>query len=331
MSQDETAGAGRRPRGVTRRSLLTWAACLAALMGLPDGAARAMADALAGARRRSVIWLSFQECTACTESFTRAFAPTLEALIFNQISLDYHHLLQAASGGAAEDARRAAMTDDKGRYLLVVEGSVPLGDDGAFSTIAGVSNLVLLREAAADAAAVIAVGTCAAFGGVPFAHPNPTGAAPVSQIIGDKPLINIPGCPPVPEAIAGTLAHLLAFGQPPELDELNRPRAFFGNTVHSRCYRRHHYIQRRFAESFDDDGARQGWCLYKLGCRGPVTSAACATVKWNGGASFPIQAGHGCLGCTEPGFWDKGSFYAQPSTPVSAPNPREPDDQPPRP
>jgi hydrogenase small subunit len=268
-----------------------------------------VARALETARRPSVIWLSFQECTGCTESLLRSHAPTVEGLIFDAISLDYHHTLQAASGEAAEAARLAAMEENRGEYLLVVDGSIPLGNPG-YSTIAGISNLDMLQETAKDAAAIIAVGTCAAFGGIPHADPNPTGAVSVSDIISDKPIINVSGCPPIPVVISGVLAHYLTFGSLPELDELGRPKAFFGQSIHDRCYRRPFYDRGLFAETFDDEGARKGWCLYKLGCKGPTTYNACATLKWNGGTSFPIQSGHGCIGCSEPNFWDKGSFYS---------------------
>jgi hydrogenase small subunit len=174
---------------------------------------------------------------------------------------------------------------------------------------AGRTNLDVLAETVADAAAVIAVGTCASFGGLPAAKPNPTGAVPVSELVQGKPLINIPGCPPMPQAMAGTIAQILAFGKLPELDALNRPRAFFGETIHDRCYRRPFYERGMFAKGFDDAGARDGWCLYELGCKGPVTYNACASLKWNGGVSFPIQSGHGCIGCSEPRFWDRGGLY----------------------
>jgi hydrogenase small subunit len=156
----------------------------------------------------------------------------------------------------------------------------------------------------------VCVGTCSAFGGIPFADPNPTGAWPVTAIVGDKPIINVSGCPPIPEVITGTLLQFVTTGKVPDLDEHLRPKVFFGNTIHDRCYRRPFFDEGKFAKSFDDEGARNGWCLYELGCKGPTTYNACATLKWNGGTSFPIESGHGCLGCSEPGFWDKGSFYA---------------------
>jgi hydrogenase small subunit len=314
MLDYETVGVALRRRGITRRTFLQFCASLASLMALPASSVPAMAEALARARRPSVIWLPFQECTGCTESLTRSSSPTLETAIFDLISLDYQETIMAAAGHQAEEARANAMKENFGKYLLLVDGSVPLGQDGAYSCIAGRTNVDMLNEAAKGAVAVIAVGTCAAFGGIPKANPNPTGAVPVSEIVKDKPVVNVPGCPPIPVVITGVLAHYLTFGALPELDPIGRPKAFFGETIHDRCYRRPFYDQGKFAKTFDDEGARNGWCLYELGCKGPTTYNSCATVKWNAGTSFPIQSGHGCLGCSEPDFWDKGSFYRPLST-----------------
>ncbi len=313
MRKDQNLGEYLRMQGVSRRGFLKFCSATASLMALPPSAVSQVAEALATARRPSVIWLSFQECTGCTESLTRSHAPTVESLIFDAISLDYHHTLQAAAGHGAEAAREAAMEENKGEYILVVDGSIPNGNNG-YSTIAGISNYEMLKEAAANCFAIVAVGSCAAFGGLPNANPNPTGAVAVSDIIKDKPIINVSGCPPIPVVITGVLAHFLTFGTIPELDALGRPAAFFGQNIHDRCYRRPFYERGQFAETFDDEGARKGWCLYKLGCKGPTTYNACATLKWNQGTSFPIQSGHGCIGCSEPRFWDKGGFY----DPISA-------------
>ncbi len=314
MNEHETLEQRLMQHGISRRAFLKFCAAMASLLALPPTAATAMAEALAKARRPSVIWLSFQECTGCTESLTRSYSPTLESMIFDMISLDYHHTLQAASGLAAEKSREDAMKAFYGKYLLIVDGSIPERDGGLYSAIAGRSNLDLLQEVAKGAVAVVAVGTCASFGGIPMARPNPTGAVPVSAIVKDKPLINVSGCPPIPAVITGVLAHYLTFGELPALDALGRPKAFYGETIHDRCYRRPFYEKGQFAKTFDDEGARSGWCLYELGCKGPTTHNVCATTKWNGGVSFPIEAGHGCLGCSEPGFWDAGSFY----TPLAA-------------
>jgi hydrogenase small subunit len=303
-------------QGISRRTFMKYCATLASLMALPPIAGQAMAEALAKAKRPSVIWLPFQECTGCTESITRSHSPSIEGMIFDMISLDYQETLMAAAGHQAEAALHQAMQANMGKYILIIDGSVATGLDGAYSCIAGRSNLEALKEAAQGAAAIIALGSCAAYGGIPKAKPNPTGAVAVSDIIKDKPIVNIPGCPPIPVVITGVLAHYLTFGSLPELDKLGRPKAFYGETIHDRCYRRPFYDQGKFAKTFDDEGARRGWCLFELGCKGPVTYNACASVKWNGGASWPVEAGHGCLGCSEPDFWDAGGFYKALSMPA---------------
>jgi hydrogenase small subunit len=314
MSNINTFETQMTNNGISRRSFLKYCTTMASLLALPSSAIPALAEKLRHAVRPSIIWLSFQECTGCTESLTRSHAPTIEELMFDYISLDYHHTLQAASGEAAEAARSATMKNFFGKYLLIVDGSIPIGNGGVYSTIAGKTNLQTLKECMTGAAAVISVGTCAAFGGLPAAGPNPTGATGVATLmekglIPKKTLINIPGCPPLPVAISGVLAHYLAFDRFPEVDELNRPLSFYGNTVHERCSRYHFYQEEKFVERFDDEGAKKGWCLYKMGCKGPITHNACAVHKWNQGTSFPIESGHPCLGCSEPEFWDKGGFY----------------------
>jgi hydrogenase small subunit len=211
------------------------------------------------------------------------------------------------------------LKESAGRLLLVVDGSVPTACDGACSTIAGEDNLRLLERCLAAAEAVVAVGSCASFGGLPAAAPNPTGAMGIAELMDRqrlprRPLVNLPGCPPIPEVMSAVLAHRVAFGTFPALDGLRRPLAFYGETVHERCSRRGHYEAERFARSFDDEGARAGWCLLALGCKGPRTHNACATLRWNG-VGNPIESGHPCLGCSEPDFWDRGGFY-QPVEPM---------------
>jgi hydrogenase small subunit len=310
---NQTVAEALTARGVSRRGFMKFCATTASLMALPPTLVPTIAAALEKARRPSVIWLPFQECTGCTESLTRSNAPTIESLIFDAISLDYQHTIMAAAGNNADQARLNAMKENWGKYLVIVDGSIPMGNPG-YGTIGGVSNYDMLVETARGAAAIIAVGTCASFGGLPAAGPNPTGAVSVSDVIKDKPIINISGCPPIPVVITAVLAQYLTFGQIPELDHLKRPKVFFGQTIHDRCYRRPFYERGQFAESFDDEGAKHGWCLFKLGCKGPTTYNACATVKWNMGTSFPIESGHGCIGCAEPRFWDAGGFYEPLST-----------------
>ncbi len=310
----------------SRRKFLKQCAVLASLLALPAGEAALFAATLRKAARLPVIWLSLQECTGCTESLARASAPNLESLIFDWLSLDYHHTLQAASGIAAEEARESTLADHAGKLLLVVDGALPLAMAGGCCTIAGQDCLSLLRRCLAAAESVIAVGSCACFGGLAAATPNPTDAQSISDLmsrglIPERPLVNLPGCPPVPEVIAAVLAYRVAFGRMPDLDDRRRPLAFYGETVHERCSRRGHFQAGRFAETFDDMGARAGWCLFRLGCKGPVTHNACALVRWNG-VGNPMESGHPCLGCAEPGFWDRGGFYA--ALPESVPVSGEP-------
>ncbi len=319
MAAPTTLGENLRAQGVSRRGFLKLCAATASMLALPPSMVPRIAHALEATRRPSVIWLSFQECTGCTESLTRSQAPTLDELILDLISLDYHHTLQAAAGEAAELARHQAMEANPGQYLVIVDGSIPGPDaNPGFSTIAGHSNYDILMETVANAAAVIAVGSCAAFGGLPAADPNPTGARSVMDLVADKPVVNISGCPPIPMVITGVLVHFLTFGRLPELDEYRRPMAFYGQSIHDRCYRRPFYDRGLFANTFEDEGARKGWCLFRLGCKGPTTYNACATAHWNAGTSWPIQSGHPCLGCSEPSFWDGGGFYEPLSVPTTA-------------
>jgi hydrogenase small subunit len=326
-----------RKAGFSRRSFLKFCGLMAGAMGLnvlppiqasglpaslvkPNSqAVKQIAHALQTKSRLPVIWLEFQDCAGCSEALTRSQSPTLVNLVLNSITVEYHETLSAAAGFQAEEAKQAAMKKYAGQYILVVEGSISPKDDGVYCTIGGKSSLDLLREAAAGAAAIIATGNCASFGGLPRANPNPTGAVSVAELIKDKPVVNIPGCPAIPEAFTGTLAQFLVFGTLPELDNLHRPKTFYGQTIHDRCLRRPFYEAGKFANSFDDEGARAGWCLYKLGCKGPTTYNSCATIKWSGGLSFPIQSGHPCLGCSEPNFWDGGGFYQGQSAPLERP------------
>jgi len=300
--------------GVSRRGFLKWCGYLTSRLALPATLAPRIAAGLERKPRLPVIWLSFQSCSGCTESLLRSHTPTLENLIFDYLSLDFHDVLQAAAGKAAERTCKQSIKSNFGHYLLIVEGSLPTHSKGAYSSCTGISSLEQLKDAAEGAAAIIAVGSCAAFGGIPHAEPNPTGARSVAQLmdtgrIPSRPLANIPGCPPLPVAMSATLAHVVVFGEFPKLDALRRPLALYGKTIHDRCSRLSFFQRGLFAKGFDDEGARKGWCLFKLGCKGPATHNACALYRWNGGVSSPVESGHPCLGCSEPDFWDGDGFY----------------------
>ncbi len=287
---------------ISRREFLQFCAAVAATLGLPAGAEAAVAKAIEKAKRPSVIWLHFQECTGCSESLLRAEHPTLEKLILDVISLDYHETLMAAAGHQAEAARKSAIAANKGKYILVVEGAIPTKENGIYCKIGGQKATDLVRECAADAAAVIAIGSCASWGGMPSTNPNPTGASSCGEVLG-KPVVTIPGCPPSPYNFLSTAVHFLTFGKLPELDELGRPKFAYGRLVHENCERRPHFDNGRFALEFGDEGHRKGYCLYKLGCKGPETHANCPVIGFNdvGESMWPVACGHPCFGCTEQG------------------------------
>ena len=298
-----------KSRGVERRDFLKFCVTTSAALGLEASLIPQVVYALETVPRLPVMWIHGSECTCCTESFIRSAHPLTQDIVFNMISLDYHDTLQAAAGHQAEEVRRKLMDDYDGQYVLAVEGNAPTNDGGVYCLVAGETFESQLMEAAAHAKFVIAWGSCASNGCVQAASPNPTGATPIKKLIFDKPVINVPGCPPIAEVMTGLLTYVLTFDKMPELDRLGRPKAFYGHRVHDKCYRRSHFDAGQFVEHWDDGGAQKGWCLYKMGCRGPTTFNACSTMMWNEGTSFPIGSGHGCIGCSEENFWDDGPFY----------------------
>lgn len=286
--------------GIDRRSFLKICSIAAAAVGLPASAAKLFAEQAAAGLKPSVIWLSFQECTGCTESLLRTSHPALDELILDLISLDYHEALMVPSGHLAEEARMAAMNRHDGEFVLVVEGSIPTRDGGIYCQIGGRTALDIVTEAAERAGAVIAIGSCASWGGIPSSDPNPTGATGAPQVLEGKTVVTIPGCPANPYNFLGTVLQYATYGTLPELDEKGRPRFAYGRTIHEHCPRRPHFDAGRFAERFGDEGHRQGWCLYKLGCKGPRTHANCSTQHFGEvDGAWPIGLGHPCFGCTE--------------------------------
>lgn len=295
--------------GYSRRDFLKFCTYISATIGLQASGIAQVAKALESKPRQPVIWFHFQECTCCSESFIRSSHPIVADIILDKISLDYSETLQAAAGHQAHEALRRTMEEHKGNYIMCVEGSVPTGNDGVYCCIGGRTSLDIVKEAAEGAKAIIAWGSCASNGCVQSSKPNPTQATPIHKIITGKPVVRVPGCPPIGEVMAGVIVHVLTFDRLPQLDGLGRPKAFYSKRVHDSCYRRPYYDAGLFVESFDDDNARKGYCLYKVGCRGPVTYNACGIMRWNNGTSYPIQSGHPCIGCSEEKFWDNGPFY----------------------
>lgn len=299
-------GSALAQRGVSRRDFLKFCAFMAGTLALPASEVSRVEAALASGQKPPVIWLEFQDCAGCTESFLRASHPTAAEVVLDVLSVDYHETIMAASGHLAEEAKHHTM--EAGGYLLVVEGAIPLANDGVYCCVSGRTAKDLLMEAAEGAAAVIAVGSCAAFGGLPKAAPNPTGAVGVMDLVKDKPVLNLPGCPLNVVNLTATVVHYLTFNELPEMDDLHRPLFAHGARIHDNCERRGHFDAGEFVQAWGDEGHRKGWCLYQMGCKGPIAFFNCPTVRWNEGTSWPVAAGHGCIGCALPDFWDLGAY-----------------------
>ncbi len=311
-SESETLAEHLAERGVNRRDFLEFCGSMAVVLGLGSAATPRVVAALQTQRRPSVIWLQLQECTGCVESVLRTAEPTIGDLVLDLISLDYQHTLMAGAGTAVEQALQGAMAANRGQYILLVTGSVPLAENGIYCTIGGRTAKEILEEAARGAAAVVAVGACAHFGSVQAARPNPTGAVGIRDVIRDKPVIVLAGCPPIGDVVTATVVHFLTFGRMPATDGEGRPLFAYGARIHDQCPRRANFDAGQYVEVFDDENARKGYCLYKVGCKGPATYSPCPIFQWNTRTSWPIGAGHPCIGCTEPHFWDTMTpFYGR--------------------
>ncbi len=290
-------------KGVSRRDFMKFCGIMAVSMGLPLGAGAKIAEAITTAKRRPpVIWLHGQECTGCTESLLRTSHPTLEHLILDLISLDYHETLEVGAGHQAEAALKKSVKDNAGKFVLVVEGSVPVKDGGIYCMIAGRPFGEIVKEVAAKAAAVIAIGSCATWGGWQSSDPNPTGATGIPEFLNGTTVVSIPGCPPNGYNFLSTVAYLLTFKKLPELDALGRPKFAYGRLIHENCERRPHFDAGRFAEQFGDEGHRLGYCLYKLGCKGPMTRNNCSALHYCDVGTWPVNTGRPCFGCSEEGI-----------------------------
>jgi hydrogenase small subunit len=300
-----------KAHGVSRREFVKFCASMAAILALPPPVAAKLAETIEKAEKPTLVWLEFQDCAGNTESFLRASRPTVAEIILEKISLNYHETLMAAAGHQAEGALADTVKKYAGKYIAAVEGSIPTGAGGAYCTVGGKSALQIAREVCGNAAATIAIGTCAAFGGIPAASPNPTGAVAVGDAVpGLKNLINVSACPANAENITALLVYYMTMKQWPPLDQYRRPLFAYGKLIHDNCERRAHFDAGQYVEAWGDEAHRHGYCLYKMGCKGPVTSQNCPVVRWNEGTNWPIGCGHPCVGCAEPNFWDKMTpFY----------------------
>jgi len=324
--QEPTLAENLARAGVSRRDFMKFCGGLAAVfatgstvlgtmpeagavtpMGGPILPADVIAEGLGSQTKPSVVWLQLQECTGCVESALRSGGTTVEEVVLSLLSVNYNEAIMAAAGDAANAALDATNAEP---HILVVNGSIPTKDDGIYCVIGGKSAEQVLREAAENAIAILAVGACAVWGSVQASKPNPTGAVGVDQIIKDKPVINVAGCPPIGEVITATIAYILTHGTTPKTDAEGRPLFAYDQRIHDSCPRRAHFDAGQYVRTFDDGGARAGWCLFDVGCKGPSTFSPCPIFQWNLRTSWPIGAGHPCLGCTEKQFFDRFTpFY----------------------
>ena len=261
-----------------------------------------------------VIWLQGGGCTGCSVTVLNSLSPRIQEILVNpvvpgkHVSLRYHPTVMAASG----DLALKAMEDtakNKGGYILLVEGAIPTKENGLYCEIGerdghGITMLDSLTTIGANAMAVIALGTCSSYGGIPAAAPNTTGSKGVQVVFKEReigtPVINLPGCPPHPDWFVGTVASVLIGGLGSvAVDDMGRPTAFYEKLIHDNCPRRGHFDAGKFAKKYSEQ-----YCLFELGCKGPVTHADCPVRLWNSGTNWCVGSNSPCIGCSEPGFPD---------------------------
>jgi len=292
---------------IGKQEVNSWISMVTASMQLHPNFEQVIGGALSNLNKVPIVWLELSDCSGNSEAFIKSTNPAVEDLIFDYISLDYHEMIMSASGDQSETILDDIIKNQKGEYILIVEGAIPMAMDGKFLRIGpkGETGIELLRKTAKDAALVLAVGSCALDGGVVAAAPNPTGAVGVAEALNRDDIINLPGCPTNPTNIVGTLLSYIMFEELPLLDKHNRPLWAYEGRIHDNCERRGHYELGEFVKEWGDEGAKKGYCLFEMGCKGPYANVNCPTMKFNQGTSWPVQAGHGCMACTEKGFFDK--------------------------
>lgn len=307
-------------RGVKRRDFLKFCGATAALIGLSELHAPEIAAALEkAAKRPPVIWLNFASCSGCTEAFIKASYPTAADVIMDILSVNYNETIMAAAGHQVEhvlEENRKA-----GGYILITEGGVPTKK--GYGTMGGKEMMDVLKEMAGPAIAVVAVGSCATDGGLPAAKPNPAEIigteAALKKLSIKKPVINLDRCAQNPDYLVGVVVNYLFLKKLPELDSQGRPVMYYGQTIHDNCERRAHFDAGRFVEKFGTKEEELQYCLYKVGCKGPMTYSACPKIMDNARTSWCIKAGAPCIGCAERGWTDKFAGFYEPLPGVKIP------------
>jgi len=297
-------------RGMSRRAFLRFTTAMAAALALPASFAPRIAEAVSAAPRLPLIWIRAQGCGGNTEAMLRASDPTVSSLLLDTISMEYHEALMAPAGDSAGLVLTSAMERYPNGYLAVVEGAIPTGASGAYCLVGGRPVGDVVREVSDGAVATLAVGSCAFDGGAAAANGGQTGAGGVRSLVPEGRLITLPGCPMNVENLVATWVHYITFHELPQTDGMGRPLFAYGDLIHNKCERRPHFEFGEYALAWGDEGAQKGWCLYKLGCKGPETMANCPTARYGDGISWNVRAGAGCIGCTMPHSWDAmGAAY----------------------
>ena len=297
---------------IDRRDFLKFCSATAAMMGLSELYAPRIAEAVTSAtkKRPSVVWLTLACDSGCTEMFIKSRYPSAAELILDILSVDFNDTIMVAAGAQAEENLKNAV--DAGGFILVIEGAMP--SKPGYGTIAGREMMDIVKDAAPKAAAVVAIGSCATNTGIPGAKPNPAGLKSVSEVLGPMGIknVNLPGCPADPKLLVGVVMNYLLFNKLPDLDDLGRPKMFYSKTIHEQCERRSKFEAGLFVEAFGTPEMEKGYCLYKMGCKGPQTYAPCPTIRYNDNASWCILAGAPCIGCLDMKWPDNfHPFYAK--------------------
>lgn len=305
------------PTKLTRRNFVRLCAGGAAAISMSSYLAPFIKEAAAAGELPPVIWIQGGSCSGCSVSLLNTVHPNIEQVLLEVISLRFHQTVMAAAGDLAiQEALFKTVEENPKKFILVVEGAVATGADGLFC-ISGekdghhITFEELVKEVGSQAQAILNFGTCSAFGGIPATPPNPTKCKPVSEIVKNVPIVNVPGCPPHPDWMVGTIAHVLLYGIP-ELDSFGRPKMFFSGIIHDNCPRRQYFDNAIFAKTFGDPG-----CLLELGCKGPIAHCDSTTRLWNDGVNWCIKAGAPCIGCTEPEFPGWPIYERIPEMPIA--------------
>ena len=289
---------------ISRRHFLKLCTASAAVIGISQLWFPAIGEAFkkAAGGSGSVLWIQGSACNGCSSSLMNTVHPNLREAVHDIINISYHPGLSTESVKYFPDFLMETAQRNQGRFILVVEGAIPLADNGSFHVIGEdsrgrlVTLVEILEIIGSFAETIVSVGSCASFGGVPAAEPNDAECVGLEKLIEISKVINIPGCPPHPDWIIGTLAHLLLFGRP-DLDDYGRPKIFYEGLIHNNCPRRQYFDNSIFAEKFGDEG-----CLLQIGCKGPLAHGDCPTRLWNGASSWCVNANAPCIGCTDPSF-----------------------------